>query len=402
MKTKIGLSVLLIGIILSCEKSQEDTFVKNPELETTEAKAFIANTNEFALDVFRTVASSEEDDNYMVSPISLSMALGMLHNGARGETMQAFDNVLGRGNTLAENNTYYGLLMESLSSNTSGTTLNLANAIWIKEGFPVEGQFKETNELFYKSDIDNLDFNNSSAVKTVNDWADGRTKGKIKDLVTEFDDQTRLFLANAIYFKSQWKYRFDTNRTIERPFYISEASSVNVPMMNMKAEVMTAATDLFSAIVLPYKGERYEMVLLLPYLGITTSAVLENIDTTELSSLFKDNRKSELEIALPRFTLEYEKTLNDVVTELGLGIAFANRADFTRINKETDLSISKLFQKTFIEVNEEGTEAAAVTGVEIGTTSVPPSFTADRPFLYIIREKATGTICFMGRVGNPK
>jgi serpin B len=402
MKTKIGLSVLLIGIILSCEKSQEDTFVKNPELETTEAKAFIANTNEFALDVFRTVASSEEDDNYMVSPISLSMALGMLHNGARGETMQAFDNVLGRGNTLAENNTYYGLLMESLSSNTSGTTLNLANAIWIKEGFPVEGQFKETNELFYKSDIDNLDFNNSSAVKTVNDWADGRTKGKIKDLVTEFDDQTRLFLANAIYFKSQWKYRFDTNRTIERPFYISEASSVNVPMMNMKAEVMTAATDLFSAIVLPYKGERYEMVLLLPYLGITTSAVLENIDTTELSFLFKDNRKSELEIALPRFTLEYEKTLNDVVTELGLGIAFANRADFTRINKETDLSISKLFQKTFIEVNEEGTEAAAVTGVEIGTTSVPPSFTADRPFLYIIREKATGTICFMGRVGNPK
>lgn len=402
MKTKIAFSVLLLGISMSCEKSQEDTFVSNPELETNDAQAFISNANEFAFDVFRTVARSEEDENYMLSPISLSMALGMLHNGASGETMLAFDNVLGGGNALAENNAYYGLLMESLSSNTTGTTLNLANAIWIQEGFSVEPQFKETNGLFYKSAIENLDFQNSNAVNIVNDWAEGRTNGKIKELVSEFDDQTRLFLANAIYFKSQWKYRFDTNRTVERPFYISEASSVNVPLMNMKGEVETADTALFSAIVLPYRGERFEMVLILPYLGITTNTVLENIDAAGLNSLFKDKRKNELDVALPRFTLEYEKTLNDALTDLGLGIAFTKSADFTGINKETDLYISKLFQKTFIEVNEEGTEAAAVTGVEVVATSVAPNFTADRPFLYIIREKATGTICFMGRVGNPK
>ncbi len=402
MKTKIVLSLLLFGITLSCENAVEDSFVQNPDLETTEAKAFIAKTNEFALDFFQRLAANEDEENYMISPVSLSMALGMVHNGADAETLQAFDEVLGGGNTLAESNTYNGALMESLTSSSSGTTLNLANAIWIQEGFPVETQFVETNKRYYDSEVANVDFKKASTVDRVNKWALDNTNGKIKDFVAEFDDETVLFLANAIYFKSQWKFRFERDRTIDRPFYLSETNSIEVPMMNMTAEVATAYTDLFSAIALPYKENRFEMVILLPNFGITTNTIIENMDVTELASLFSENRKSELEIGIPRFKLEYSKTLNNALTELGLGIAFDNGANFKGINKETDLFISSVFQKTFIEVNEEGTEAAAVTGVEVGVTSTPPSFVADRPFLYIIREKFTGAICFMGRVGNPK
>ena len=402
MKTRLLFSLILIGTILSCEKSVEEPFLQNPDLETTEAKAFIANTNEFALDFFRSIAGNEVEENYMVSPVSLSMALGMVHNGAAGETLKAFDEVLGGGNALADSNSYNGMLMESISSSSSGTTLNLANAIWIQEGFPVEKEFVETNKRYYDSEVANVDFQKGSTVDKVNKWALDNTNGKIKDFVQEFGDETRLFLANAVYFKSQWKYRFNTDRTIQRPFYLSETNSIEVPMMNMTAEVATAYTDLFSAIALPYKEDRFEMVILLPNFGITTNTIIENMDGTELASLFSDNRKSELEIGIPRFKLEYSKTLNDALTELGLGIAFDNEANFKGINKETDLFISSVFQKTFIEVNEEGTEAAAVTGVAVGVTSAPPSFVADRPFLYIIRERFTGVICFMGKVGNPK
>lgn len=402
MKTQISLSLLLFGLLFSCENAQEDMFVANPELETIEAQAFIAKTNAFALDLFKAVAATEEEENYMVSPVSVSMALGMVHNGTSGATLQAFDAVLGGGNTLEENNTYHGLLMESLSSRTSGTTLDLANAIWIQEGFPVATEFVETNKRYYDSEVANVDFKMASTVDRVNAWALDNTNGKIKDFVEEFDEETRLFLANAIYFKSQWKYRFDRDNTIQRPFYLSETNSIDVPMMNLNAEVLFAVNDQFSAIALPYKEDRFEMVVLLPHFGNTTSTILDALDANGMASLFNENLKSELQISLPRFTSDYGRNLNDVLSAMGLGIAFSEAADFSGINQESTLAISSVFQKTFIEVNEEGTEAAAVTGVEVVVTSAPPSFVADRPFLYIIREKFTGAICFMGRVGNPR
>lgn len=400
MKSKIFLSIFLIALHFSCEKSTEDSFLENPKLKTTEAKAFIAQTNESAFNFFRTIAYNEDAKNYMVSPISLSMALGMVHNGAAGETKTAFDAVLG-GATLEENNDYNSLLIETLSSDSRGNTLDLANAIWFQEGFPVEKGFFDINKRFYKSEIANLDFSSSSAVKKVNDWAEANTNGKIKDLVESFDADTKLFIANAIYFKSQWKFRFDPDRTVQRPFYTSETNITNVSIMNMTAEVATVYTDFFSALALPYEDNRFEMVILLPNVGFTTNSIIENLDATAFGTLFDDNQKRELEIGLPRFKLEYSKSLNNILTELGLGIAFTANADFSGMNKDTGLFISDVFQKTFIEVNEEGTEASAVTGVVLVNTSVSPNFIADRPFLYIIREKFTGVICFMGRVGNP-
>lgn len=405
MKTQISLSLLLFGLLFSCENAQEDMFVANPELETIEAQAFIAKTNEFALDLFKAVAATEEEENYMVSPVSVSMALGMVHNGASGATLQAFDAVLGGGNTLEENNTYHGLLMESLSSRTSGTTLDLANAIWIQEGFPVATEFVETNKRYYDSEVANVDFKMASTVDRVNAWALDNTNGKIKDFVEEFDGATIMFLANAIYFKSQWKFTFDIEKTEQLPFFLSETTSVAVPMMQMTAEVALSANDLFSAIALPYDEDRFEMVILLPNRGFDTNTITENLSSNQLTNLFTDKTNQMAHIFLPRFKLEYSESFKKPLTELGLGIAFSPNADFAKINPNVGLEISDVFQKTFIEVNEEGTEAAAVTGIIVGTNTAAPSvpiFSADRPFLYLIREKFTGAICFMGRVGNPR
>lgn len=401
MKSRIALSLLVFGLQFSCEKPNEDSFFENPELQTADAKAFISNNNEFALNFFRSIAEKETKENYMVSPISLSMALGMVHNGAEGETKTAFDGLLGKGTPLTEINNFNALLIESLTTHSNETSFDLANAIWIQKEFPVEEEFVETNKTFYKSQVANIDFTDKNAVKEVNDWAERNTRGKIKEVVKNFDSSTRLFLANAIYFNSKWKYRFNANKTEQTPFYISETNSKEVPMMNIKAEVSSTGNDLFSSIVLPYEGERFEMVILLPKYGITTNTVAESLNLKDWNNLFAQNQVSELQISIPRFKLEYENKLEDELEELGLGIAFTDNADFSNINKTEGLQISDVFQKTFIEVNEEGTEAAAVTGVTVVTTSASPSFYVNRPFLYVIREKFTGTICFMGRVGNP-
>ena len=401
MKSRIALSLLVFGLQFSCEKPNEDSFFENPELQTADAKAFISNNNGFALNFFRSIAEKETKENYMVSPISLSMALGMVHNGAAGETKTAFDGLLGKGTPLTEINNFNALLIKSLTTHSNETSFDLANAIWIQKEFPVEEEFVETNKTFYKSQVTNIDFTDKNAVKEVNDWVERNTRGKIKEVVKNFDSSTRLFLANAIYFNSKWKYRFNANKTEQTPFYISETNSKEVPMMNIKAEVSSTGNDLFSSIVLPYEGERFEMVILLPKYGITTNTVAESLNLKDWNNLFAQNQVSELQISIPRFKLEYENKLEDELEELGLGIAFTDNADFSNINKTEGLQISDVFQKTFIEVNEEGTEAAAVTGVTVVTTSASPSFYVNRPFLYVIREKFTGTICFMGRVGNP-
>ena len=401
MKAKVFLFVAGFVLALGCDKSEDIPPFENVELETAEAKALVSQNNQFAIEFFRKVVENETEENYMVSPLSLSMVLGMVHNGAHGDTKVAFDNLLGMGAPLDQLNRFNENLRKSLTTKVEGTDMNLANAIWIQEDFPVENAFVEVNQKVYEAEVDNIDFRNPEATTIVNNWVERNTNGKIGELVKEFTPGTRLFLANALYFKSQWKYRFKTENTRNALFYSSPENAVEVPMMNMNAEVPFFVNETFRSIILPYKKERFEMLLLLPNYGLTTSDIMDIITGDNLDTWLKEYDLAELAIGVPKFEMEYENLLNDELKDLGLEIAFSANADLGGISPGASLQISRVLQKTFIEVNEEGTEAAAATGVEVIETSAPPSFIADRPFLYLIRDGYTGSILFIGRIGLP-
>ena len=390
---------VLLFFLMGCSISEEDDFGHNPELESAAAKAMVANNNTFAMDFFKEISNGEELENYMVSPLSLSMALGMTYNGAEGQTETAFGDVLGYEDVDGANK-FNQKLIKSLMVAGNGATLNLANAIWIRDDFPVETDFVAINQKYYYAEVDNLDFNDSKALEVVNTWAYDQTKGKIDKFIDQFDSSTVLFLANALYFKGTWKFEFKPSETKEAAFHTSN-STVQVPMMSMNATVPYFANDTFSSIILPYKNDRFQMVVFLPHEDYTTSEIVANFSMESLGNWLKQYAERGLDIKLPKFKYEYKNELNNELATLGLGIAFSNNADFGKINKEASLRISRVLQKTFIEVNEEGTEAAAVTSVEIVMTSAGPSFVANHPFIYMIRDSYTGTICFMGRVGRP-
>lgn len=408
MKTFKTIVLFLVFLMFSCDTASNDSdldnehLIKNPELQTAEAKAFIATHNDFAFEVFKTVAENETEDNFMVSPLSLSIALGMVSNGADGTTKTAFEDVLGNGTSVSEMNNYNKMLIESLAAKTSGTSFDLANSIWIQNGFQVEDDFLTTNKMFYDNDVETIDFGSQSAVNKVNNWVNENTNGKIERLVESFTDGTVMFLANALYFKSQWKFQFKKEDTKEADFHINRNDTATVSMMNMEADIHYFTNESFSSIVLPYEQERFEMIVLMPHPTYEVANILENIDSELLNDIDSNGHIfNGLKIRLPRFKFGYEIGLNEALKSIGLEIAFSEDADFSKINDNIGLRITKVLQKTFIEVNEEGTEAAAATGVEIGPTSIIPSFTANRPFLYTIREKFTGAICFIGKVGHP-
>ncbi|MDP5230240.1 MAG: serpin family protein [Cellulophaga sp.] len=402
MKLKQLAFFFLLVLIFSCENGTDViVFEENPELQTVAAKVMIANNNDFAIDFFKTVVQNEDKPNYMVSPISLSLALGMVHNGVAGETKNAFDITLGSGYNLSEVNAFNQTLMTSLIANSSGVSFGLVNGIWAQNDFPIETAFININKEFYKSEVANVDFQDPSTVTKINNWSSNNTNGRIDKLIEEFDSGTVLFLANATYFKSDWQNKFDKDKTQLAPFFTSLETGKEVSMMNMQAKVLNFRSELFSAIVLPYKEKRFEMVVLLPNENRTTSEVVENLSSEVWETIFTEGRFADISISLPRFKSSYQNGLNDELRDLGLGIMFTNEADLSKINKDAQLRVSRVFQKTFIEVNEQGTEAAAVTGIEIINTSVSPAFVANRPFVYVIRERFTGTICFIGRLGNP-
>ncbi len=401
-KVFFGILILLFGCTTSDDGPSDKDLGFDPALETVQAKAMVTANNAFALDFFKEIANDEEAENYMVSPLSLTLALGMTYNGANEDTEKAFGDVLGYGDVDGANS-FNQNLIKSLTASGSGATLNLAQAIWIQNDFPVEPDFVNINQEFYDAEVDNLNFRDPKAVEVVNSWAYDHTQGKIDKFIEQFDSNTVLFLANAIYFKGTWKFEFDPEDTRQVAFHASSSETVQVPMMSMGSKVPYFTNDTFSSIRLPYKNERYEMVVFLPHKGFSTTDIISALNMENFDSWHNSYAESELDIQFPKFKAEYKKLLNEGLTNMGLGIAFSTDADFGKINKQASLRISRVLQETFIEVNEEGTEAAAVTSVEIVNTSasVTPSFVADHPFLYMIRDSYTGSILFIGRVGRP-
>jgi len=410
MKTPFILffSIIVLGLS-SCSKSDgELQEPKTIELDEKSAQLVEAG-NEFGLELFQQIFTSEiKYDNIMVSPLSVSLALAMTYNGANGETKTAMEKTLKvYGLTPDDINQSYKSLVAALKSLDPKVVLEIANAIFYRKDFQVENDFVSINQDYYNAKVDDLDFSSPNALKTINGWVDDKTHGKIDKILDNISGDHVMFLLNAIYFNGIWKNEFDKDNTKELPFYLnSKGISVNVPTMQKTDAVPYTSNNLFSAVKMAYGSGNYNMFVFLPHEMNSVEDIVSNLNQEQWSvwmESFSDS--TNVDIKLPQLKCEYEITLNDVFSDMGMEVAFSNGADFTGINKGGNLKIDYVKHKTFIDVNEKGTEAAAVTVVAIVYTSVVPSqntqFNVNRPFFYAITEKDTGAIIFMGTVKNP-
>ncbi len=409
MKIKTILMLFAMTLFSGCYTSLNNSNGEPVPVEKT--ARIIEAGNNFGFELYRNIYDSEkEDKNIMVSPLSVSLALAMTYNGADGETKEAMEKTLKvYGLTPDEiNNTYYELL-RTLKSLDPKVLLEIANAIFYRNDFQVEKDFIAVNKKYYDAEVSSLDFASQQAVETINGWVADKTHDKIENIIEQITPDQVMFLLNAIYFKGIWQKEFNEKSTQEFTFYPEKGESFNTKMMQRLDTLPYTKNDLFSAVELSYGKGNYNMYVFLPESGKTVNDITNELNEKNWNTWMKSfNVIRDVDIKFPRFKYEYEITLNDVLTQMGMGIAFSgSKADFSGISKKDNLFIDYVKHKSFIEVNEEGTEAAAVTVVAIARTSLSPGpqktpFIVNKPFMYAITEKSTGAILFMGTVKNPQ
>lgn len=405
MKTTLQIFALAI-IICSCSSDDKKRLIPEPEVEfkeLTKSAVIVEANNEFAFDFFKEIAVNAEEENYMVSPVSLSLALSMAYNGATSDTKTAFENTLKYDQaSLEEINTVNQALIQNLASQSSGARFEIANSSWIRDGFTVKQDFIKRLEDYYYATSDVLNFNDPTAVDIINDWVSDKTHGKIDKIVESIPGNAVLYLINALYFNAKWKYEFKTKDSKEDDFNLLSDEKKKVTFMNMNSTLDYFENDLFSSVILPYKEDKFNMVILLPQKGKGIQDIVKEMDQENWTNWQSEYKSRNIRISMPKFKFSYKESLNESLQAMGLGIAFSNSATFNNISNSL-LKISKVLQKTYIDVNEKGTEAAAVTSIEIVNTSLPTYqlFLANKPFLFAITEKETNSICFIGKLGDP-
>lgn len=400
----IVITVCVALLLLQCsDKPQEP---EDPIRNLTSAeKELVGSSNTFGFKLFKEIVRQEADGNIFISPLSVTMALGMTLNGANGETRDSMAEALElSGMSMEEINDSYRSLIDLLSSLDEKVKFQIANSIWSRLGFPVEEKFIDVNETHFDAEVRELDFGDPQSVDIINDWVNNNTEGKIKEILKDIPAEIVMLLINAIYFKGDWTAKFDPDDTEDAPFYLSDGTTTECKMMEQENTVRFLATEDFSAIELPYGDGDFSMVILLPNQGVELDAVIDRFSNENWNMWVASFHEADLLLKIPKFELEYEIELNDVLKALGMGIAFNQYlADFTGINKDGNLYIDFVKHKTYVRVDEEGTEAAAVTAVGIGVTSggPPKSFVVDRPFAFVIRDSHSGTLLFMGKIVEP-
>jgi serine protease inhibitor len=376
------------------------------DLPADQAKLAAANTD-FAFDLLKQIVQKQPDANVFISPFSVSSVLQMVGNGAVGETRAEMQRALKTGGLppAALNAAVKGL-DQSLDSQTN-VILDLANAIWYQEGVQLKPGFVSDNQNFFAAKLGGVDFKQPGSAQTINDWADKSTRGKIKEVVRwPFPSLTRVILANAIYFKGKWERPFDTNATRPHAFHPAGGGEKQAPTMWQRGRFSYQDGGGYQAVQLPYAGGRLRMHLFLPDTNSSPAKLLAGLNgETWRDKILPQFMEREGTLALPRFKLNYDVELNNSLEALGIRRAFTPAANFSAMAGEP-LYISAVKQKSFADVNEEGTEAAAVTTVmmkslAIMTPAKPFEMIVDRPFLLVIGDDQTGSILFVGVVSDP-
>jgi serpin B len=399
-------SALLVPVFFACDRDQPRPEPRPTPIElTVAARQMIANSNDFGIQLFSGVAREEEGENLMLSPLSASMALTMLLNGCAGDTYEQIHQMLGypAGLSLDEVNAAQRSLVAQLLQADNQVDLGIANALFYRLGFEIKPAYLEAMRREFSARIEGLDFASPSALNQINQWASDATKGRIPEVLDEIHPATVLFLMNALYFKGEWTEKFDKAHTSPRPFRLGDGSTVSVPTMEGKVKALADYGSGYTALELPYGRRNFSMIIVVPEQGLAGFYAEFTPETWRAitSSLDGQSDWQEVQVSLPKFKFEYDRVLNDDLMALGMTDAFYDGlADLSGIS-DAQLFVSRVKQNTFVEVNEEGTEAAAVTVVDIRETSLNV-FAADRPFIFAIRERTTNTLLFIGAVNDPR
>ena len=365
--------------------------------------------NRLAFKLFKEINQQEDpDSNVFISPLSVGMALGMTYNGAAGTTREAMRQTLElQDMTIQEVNDAYLGLIDLLRNLDPNVEFVLANSIWHKDALTPLQSFLDVNRTYFDAEVAGLNFAGPDASRTINDWVSDKTRGRIKKIVPDqIPANVVMYLINAIYFKGDWASRFDKGSTRDGPFTLADGSQVTVPLMRhgepLNFRYMHDYETGVHVIDLPYGGDAYTMTVVLPAEPNGIETLVADLTQDRWQAWISALDSTNVSVLLPRFELEYELVMNDVLKALGMAEAFLVSADFSNMYPGGGVYIDEVRHKTFVKVDEEGTEAAAVTSVGMGITGGgPPVIRIDHPFLFMIRERYSGTILFMGKIMNP-
>jgi serpin B len=418
LKSKIlALSLIIFTAVLmssSCEGKHNEIDLNNLpepikiELRSSEIE-MVRSDQSFAFNFLSYVyaeESAEENNSFMISPLSLSMALAMTMNGADGETKSVMLEALKlKGFSDEEINSYYKKLREALLSTDPSTKLSIANSIWTNQNVVIKDEFVGKNRDYFNSSVESVNFSDRKTAGLINDWASKNTNGLIKKVIESTSSDDLMYLLNAIYFKGMWVSEFNRSNTHPKPFMLENGATVNVEMMNQTEKFNYKDNELMQLVELPYGNSAFSMIVMLPKEEKKLLDVIRALNNSDYWAGLKSGLiEHEVELFLPKFKTEYSKKLNKVLTDMGMGLAFTNDAEFSGMS-DIPAKIDFVKQDTYISVDEIGTEAAAVTTVGMVMTSMPSEpqkvvFNANRPFIYVIQENYTGSILFMGIVNN--
>jgi len=405
MKRILSLFVIVV-LLIACNSNQDKPEVS--DLTPSEKSAqIIAGDNQFGFELFQKINSSPDvSGNTMISPMSVSLALAMVYNGAEGNTKKQMEDLLHKSNLTPEDiNQSYKDLVAALSSHDPKVELSISNAIFYRNTFNVKNDFIATNQNYYNAEVAGLDFSKASeTLNTVNGWVNTKTKGKIDKIIDQVKSEDVMYLLNAIYFNGEWKYRFDASETMNMLFTKADNSVIQVPTMEIENHFNYLDNSSFQLLEMPYGSGKYSMLIFLPASGKSTTDVISALTAESVNDWISQLTELKKKVYIPRFEFKFENSLKDELAALGMTDAFNDaKANLSGISDAAKLVISEVMHKSYIKVDERGTEAAAVTGITVGVTSVGPdtSFRVDHPFVFAIREKDTKAILFIGKVVNP-
>jgi serine protease inhibitor len=370
--------------------------------------AFLRAVNEFALELTVQLGRQDAGQNVFLSPANVAIALAMTANGARGETLQSMLSALNLNTLDLETvNSNFAALQALLVRDEPGATIAIANALWARAGVAFNADFLRRTQGFYDARIEALDFDQPDAPKTINEWVRRQTNDKIPAVVERISEEIILLLMSAIYFNGKWETPFNPEFTQDRPFYLLNGTTKELPTMYRSDDFEYLKGDGFQAVRLPYAGGGVRMVIILPDADRTLAQLTDQLSIENWEGWREQFSVKEGQLYLPRFTTRYDKQLNQALSAMGMTEAFDDgRSDFSGMRPVPPaLFVSQVRHVAYVDVNEAGTEAAAVTSVEMGITSAMPTETflmqVDRPFFFTIEETSTGSILFTGLITEP-
>lgn len=404
-------SVLAFTVFTACESSAPDVPEPRPTTnidctDSPEACDLTASNNAFGFNMFQRLHEETPEENIFISPLSIATALSMTINGAKGQTRENMMATLEQnGLTMEQVNEGFRQLMLLLPNLDPQVQVQIANSIWYREFFEVHQEFLETNETYYDSEVAALDFSDPAARDIINGWVKENTNGLIETIIDQpIPGDVVMYLINAIYFKGTWLREFDTDDTYETTFTLDDGTTTDVDMMSFGETFLDYfETPVFQSASLAYGDSTFAMSVFLPKEGYSVDDVVAGMNNDAWANWAESYNYTNMYFSMPRFEMEYEESLVKVLSQMGMGIAFSSACDLTGI-ADADLSISDVKHKSFISVDEAGTEAAAVTSVVIVESSAPqlPTMLLNRPFVFAIREIGTNNVLFVGKLMQPE